>query len=107
MSFQERDKCDFCHEIKIVNRTYFKPKSYQKPKDPEDYCKLYNQGDYFAIFRYCNDCGEPVNQSNYHSQRNDGTLVGLYDKLFRELEHGDTDHRNWLYNKFLELQENG
>lgn len=57
----EMDKCDFCHEIKPVERTYLRPSKYIKPQDPEDYCKLYNQGSYFVIIKTCNDCGTPQN----------------------------------------------
>ena len=51
------DKCDFCHEIKLVERTYLKPTKYVKPEKLEDFDKLYNQGSYFIIIRTCNDCG--------------------------------------------------
>lgn len=54
----EMDKCDFCHEVKHVNRTYLEPSKYVKPAT-EDRLKLYNQGDYFIIIRTCTDCGEP------------------------------------------------
>jgi hypothetical protein len=53
----EMDKCDFCHEIKLVERTYLKPTKYVKPEKLEDFDKLYNQGSYFIIIRTCNDCG--------------------------------------------------
>lgn len=55
----EVSKCDFCHEIKQVNRTYLRPSNYVKPKDPDQYLKLYNEGNYFIIIYHCNDCGEP------------------------------------------------
>jgi hypothetical protein len=55
----EMDKCDFCHEIKSVERTYLKPTKYVKPEKLEDFDKLYNQGSYFIIIRTCNDCGVP------------------------------------------------
>lgn len=53
----ELSLCDFCKQKKIVNRKYLKPSLYTKPK--ENYNKLYNEGDYFIIIRYCKDCGEP------------------------------------------------
>ena len=53
----EMDKCNFCHEVKPVERTYLRPSKYSKPK--EDYHSLYNEGNYFIIIRTCNDCGTP------------------------------------------------
>jgi hypothetical protein len=55
----EKDKCDFCKEIKSVERTYLHPSKYEKPKFHEEYNKLYNQGDYFIIIKTCADCGTP------------------------------------------------
>lgn len=55
----EIDKCDFCKEIKSVERTYLKPSKYIKPHDPIEYCKLYNEGDFFIIIKTCNECGTP------------------------------------------------
>lgn len=51
------DKCDFCKEIKPVERTYLKPSNYVKPK--QNYLNLYNEGDYFIIINTCIDCGKP------------------------------------------------
>ncbi len=53
----EKNTCDFCKQIKQVNRTYIKPSKYIKPS--EEYNKLHNEGDYFIIINTCNDCGEP------------------------------------------------
>ena len=56
----ERDKCDFCKEIKQVERTYLKPSKYNKDvTDISINRKLYNEGDYFIIIKTCNDCGTP------------------------------------------------
>ena len=55
----EMDKCDFCHEVKTVERTYLRPSKYVKPTEAEKYCKLYNEGSYFIIVKTCNDCGTP------------------------------------------------
>lgn len=55
----EQGECNFCHDIKPVNRTYLYPSKYVKPEKFEDRDELYNQGDYFIIIRTCNDCGEP------------------------------------------------
>lgn len=55
----EMDKCDFCKEVKQVQRTYLSPSKYIKPINKEEYLKLYNEGDYFIIVRTCNDCGIP------------------------------------------------
>ena len=55
----EQDCCDFCREIKPVERTYLRPSKYVKPESFEEYDKLYNQGGYFIIVKTCNDCGVP------------------------------------------------
>lgn len=55
----EMDLCDFCHEIKAVERTYLRPTKYEKSEDPKINCKLYNEGNYFIIIRTCNECGVP------------------------------------------------
>tara|TARA_R100000656_G_C3852217_1_gene107826 strand:- start:35 stop:220 length:186 start_codon:yes stop_codon:yes gene_type:complete len=55
----EVDKCDFCHQTKQVERTYLRPSKYQKPKDPVESSKLYNEGNYFIIVKTCGDCGKP------------------------------------------------
>jgi len=55
----EVDKCDFCHEIKTVERTYLKPSKYVKNDDGVINNHLYNQGDYFIIIKTCNECGVP------------------------------------------------
>lgn len=55
----EQDACDFCKEVKPVERTYLKPSKYVKPEDIEEQCKLYNEGSYFIIIKTCTDCGTP------------------------------------------------
>jgi hypothetical protein len=55
----EQDKCDFCKEIKPVERTYLRPSKYVKSKEYEEYKDLYNEGSYFIIIRTCYDCGIP------------------------------------------------
>lgn len=55
----EVDKCDFCHEIKSVSRTYLRPSKYIKSEDDVKNSKLYNEGGYFIYIKTCNDCGEP------------------------------------------------
>jgi hypothetical protein len=55
----EFDKCDFCHQEKPVIRTYLRPSVYVKSQDPQEYIKLYNEGNYFIIIRTCSDCGIP------------------------------------------------
>jgi len=55
----EKDKCDFCKEIKSVERTYLRPSKYNKSNDLTINNHLYNQGNYFIIIRTCNDCGTP------------------------------------------------
>lgn len=55
----EKDKCNFCNEVKAVERTYLKPTKYEKTTDLVINNRLYNQGDYFIIIKTCNDCGKP------------------------------------------------
>lgn len=55
----EVNKCDFCKQVKPVQRTYLEPSEYVKSKDPIANNHLYNQGDYFIIIRTCSDCGVP------------------------------------------------
>lgn len=55
----EQDKCDFCKEIKSVERTYLRPSKYKKIDDIIINQHLYNEGNYFIIIRTCNDCGIP------------------------------------------------
>ena len=59
MGEQEQDVCDFCHKIKIVERTYLRPSKYTKGDSLEENNKLYNQGSYFIIIKTCSDCGTP------------------------------------------------
>lgn len=55
----EMDHCDFCREIKPVERTYLRPSKYTPPETLEEKNKLYNQGSYFIIVKTCPDCGVP------------------------------------------------
>lgn len=55
----EVDVCDFCKQVKPVERTYLRPSKFVKPEKYEDYKLLYNEGGYFIIIRTCNDCGTP------------------------------------------------
>lgn len=55
----EIGRCDFCQEIKPIERTYLRPSKYKKPKDPQEYIKLFNEGNYFFILHTCSDCGKP------------------------------------------------
>lgn len=93
--------CEFCKENKTVTRTYLEPTKYKKP---ENYGDLYNKGDYFTYILTCRDCGAPFIRNYYNQNRIDGQLEGLFKDLFTDIEHGDDEHRNWLYNKILEFQ---
>ena len=55
----ERDKCDFCNEVKDVERNYLRPSIYVKPNDIVESSKLWNEGSYFIIIKTCKDCGKP------------------------------------------------
>jgi hypothetical protein len=58
----EMDKCDFCKEIKPVERTYLRPSKYSilsLDLSKGEHLKLYNEGRYFIIIRTCSDCGTP------------------------------------------------
>lgn len=59
MGEAEVDFCDFCRNIKNVQRTYLKPTLYKKPEDSIAVNKLYNEGNYFIIIRTCAECGPP------------------------------------------------
>jgi hypothetical protein len=86
----EQDKCDFCHEIKVVERTYLKPSKYVKPTVSNDYLKLYNEGDYFIIVKTCNDCGTPnTNQITYGEEEVLNILpkFWMWSTLFTRREH--------------------
>jgi len=54
------DKCDFCQEIKQVERTYLYPSKYVKEQGAFINKTLYNDGDYFIIVKTCADCGTPT-----------------------------------------------
>ena len=56
----EMDKCDFCQEIKQVERTYLQPSKYVKEQGAFINKTLYNEGDYFIIVKTCADCGTPT-----------------------------------------------
>ena len=56
----EMDKCDFCQEIKQVERTYLQPSKYVKEQGAFINKTLYNEGDYFIIVKTCADCGTPA-----------------------------------------------
>ena len=56
----EMDKCDFCKQVKPVQRIYLRPSVYVKPE--QGYLKLHNEGDYFIIIKTCSDCGTPADQ---------------------------------------------
>jgi hypothetical protein len=51
--------CDFCKEMKPVERTYVYPSKYTKPTNPEEYLKLYNEGNFFIYISTCAKCGPP------------------------------------------------
>jgi hypothetical protein len=57
---QEMDKCDFCQEIKQVERTYLHPSKYVKEQGAFINKTLYNEGDYFIIVKTCAKCGTPT-----------------------------------------------
>jgi hypothetical protein len=52
----EMDSCDFCKEVKPVERTYLRPSWYVKSDDSNH---LYNEGNYFIIVKTCSSCGPP------------------------------------------------
>jgi hypothetical protein len=56
---QEMNKCDFCNQIKSVERTYLHPSKYAKEQGAFINKTLYNEGDYFIIVKTCVDCGTP------------------------------------------------
>lgn len=54
----EMSECDFCKEVKPVERTYLRPSNYNRPTDWHEK-NLHNEGNYFIIIRTCSDCGVP------------------------------------------------
>ena len=56
----EMDKCDFCQEVKQVERTYLHPSKYVKEQRAFINKTLYNEGDYFIIVKTCSECGTPT-----------------------------------------------
>lgn len=59
----EIGRCGFCNDVKPVNRFYMYPSLYKKPENTKG---LYNDGDYFIITYWCNDCGKPAIEKNYY-----------------------------------------
>lgn len=55
-------RCDFCQQEKPTERTYLRPSKYEKPKDPQECMKLFNEGDYFLFLNTCSDCGKPKSE---------------------------------------------
>lgn len=51
--------CSFCQKEKYVSRAFIKPSKYIQPVDIKERSKLHNEGNYFVILWYCNDCGKP------------------------------------------------
>jgi len=101
----EQDKCDFCQEIKIVERTYLRPTNFIKPESPELYLKLYNEGNYFIIIKTCADCGVPVKNDENKNKTNSKKVIckscnkpiskrDLYEKLFFAVKEGGLIHWN-------------
>ena len=94
----EMDKCDFCQEIKQVERTYLKPSKYVKEQGAFINKTLYNEGDYFIIVKTCSECGTPtssqteisdeeiVSLANEHVLYNDSKRQWVIEgmKLYRE-----------------------
>ena len=62
MGDMEIGTCDFCHEVKPVERTYLRPSKYVKPESPEECMELYNEGSYHMIIWTCMDCGIPKSE---------------------------------------------
>jgi hypothetical protein len=87
----EMDKCDFCQEIKQVERTYLHPSKYVKEQGAFINKSLYNEGDYFIIVKTCSDCGTPTSSQTEISD--EGAYYSGYAKgynvasseLFKEL----------------------
>lgn len=58
----EMATCDFCHEVKQVERTYLRPSKYVKPESKKECMDLYNEGHYHIIIWTCTDCGKPKSE---------------------------------------------
>lgn len=84
----EIDKCDFCHEIKQVERTYLHPSKYIKEQGAFINKTLYNEGDYFIIVKTCAECGTPTSSQ---TEISDEEIYKQADKEFRHFEDEDKD----------------
>ena len=85
----EMDKCDFCQEIKQVERTYLKPSKYVKEQGAFINKTLYNEGDYFIIVKTCSECGTPTSsQTEISDEEIENELVDLlYDFEYEEIKN--------------------
>ena len=75
----EMDKCDFCQEIKQVERTYLQPSKYVKEQGAFINNTLYNQGDYFIIVKTCSECGTPTSSQTEISDEEIEQAAKEYD----------------------------
>ena len=75
----EMDKCDFCQEIKQVERTYLQPSKYVKEQGAFINKTLYNEGDYFIIVKTCDDCGTPTSSQTEISDEEIEQAAKEYD----------------------------
>ena len=82
----EMDKCDFCQEIKQVERTYLHPSKYVKEQGAFINKTLYNEGDYFIIVKTCIDCGTPTSSQ---TEISNSTITDQIDGIIFEIPFDD------------------
>ena len=75
----EMDKCNFCQEIKQVERTYLQPSKYVKEQGAFINKTLYNEGDYFIIVKTCSECGTPTSSQTEISDEEIEQAAKEYD----------------------------
>jgi len=91
----EMDKCDFCQEIKQVERTYLHPSKYVKEQGAFINKTLYNEGDYFIIVKTCAKCGSPTSSQTEISDEEIDDFLKNFDGVNEYYVHGLKDGAIW------------
>ena len=100
----EMDKCDFCQEIKQVERTYLKPSKYVKEQGAFINKTLYNEGDYFIIVKTCSECGTPTSsQTEISDEEIEKAFTDASERL-SEYKEGLIDGAKWYREQLKQRQ---
>ena len=103
----EMDKCDFCQEIKQVERTYLKPSKYVKEQGAFINKTLYNEGDYFIIVKTCSECGTPTSSQTEISDEEIEKGADYYGDRWidaREAFYGFLEGAKWYREQLKQRQ---